>query len=399
METKLIEPHGGTLINRVAADEEIGPLLELSREMKRVRLSPRALSDLGLIAVGAYSPLKGFMTRETYLGVAHGKRLPGGLPWTLPITLAVESEETAYLKEGERVALLSPAGDPVGILHLEEKFSRDKREEARLVYGTEDEVHPGVSHLYAEGDILLGGDVTLLREMSLPGFEGYHLTPAQVRAVIRGRGWASVAAFQTRNPIHRAHEYIQKCVLEFVDGLLIHPLVGETKRDDVPADLRMRCYETLLKEYYPAERVILSVFPGAMRYAGPREAVFHALVRKNYGCTHFIVGRDHAGVGSYYGPTDAQKIFNEFGREELRITPISFDNSFYCTRCESMASPRTCPHGPAHRLSLSGTKVREMIKSREALPKEFTRPEVARLLSSWAGEERYLDILKLNKEA
>jgi sulfate adenylyltransferase len=323
------------------------------------------------------------MGRADYHHVVHELRLKNGMLWTLPITLAVDKDEGAKLTEGRDVALLGSDGELLGLLSVEEIFAYDKREEARLVYGTEETRHPGVQYLFQRGELLVAGPVSLIRRPSLPGFEDYYCTPAETRRRFIERGWRTVVGFQTRNPIHRSHEYIQKCALELMDGLLIHPLVGRTKLDDVPSEVRLRCYRVLEERYFPKERVMLSVFPGAMRYAGPREAVFHALVRKNYGCTHFIVGRDPAGVGGYYQPYAARDLFLRLSREELDITPLFFDEAFFCRRCDGMASSKTCPHESSERVALSGTRVRELLRSGEPLPEEFTRPEVSEILAEW----------------
>ncbi len=380
MPALLVPPHGGRLVDRLASESEARDILDRLPSLRRITISPRAVLDLELIAVGAYSPLEGFLTSDQYRTVLHDMRLPNGLPWSLPITLAVDSEQTAGLREGEEVGLTDASCSLVGVLEVADVFGYDKEEGAAAVFRTTDAAHPGVAALYAQGDVLLGGRITLVQRPPDRQFAAYWLDPAQTRAVFQGRGWRRIVGFQTRNPVHRAHEYIQKCALEIADGLLLHPLVGETKSDDIPADVRMRCYEALLEGYYPSDRVLLAVLPAAMRYAGPREAVFHALVRKNYGCSHFIVGRDHAGVGNYYGSYDAQHIFDEFGPEELGITPLFFEHTFYCGRCQGMASSKTCPHDGQARVSLSGTKVRDMLAAGEDLPGEFTRPEVARIL-------------------
>ncbi|MDP2947956.1 MAG: sulfate adenylyltransferase [Chloroflexota bacterium] len=385
----LIAPHGGKLVNRLAEGEARQELLERAPSLPALRLSARLISDLELIAVGGYSPLEGFLCRADYASVLEEMRLSNGLPWSLPITLPVGREEARALREGQEVALQDEDGQVQAILSLEEKYDYDKEREARQVYRTTDAAHPGVAVLHQQGDVLLGGKVTVVRRPRHDDFLPYRLDPAQTRAAISERGWRTVVGFQTRNPVHRAHEYIQKCALETVDGLLLHPLVGETKEGDIPADVRMHCYEVLLENYYPADRVLLAVLPAAMRYAGPREAIFHALVRKNYGCSHFIVGRDHAGVGEYYGPYDAQHIFHEFRPEEMGVTPLFFDATFYCRRCVAIVSQKTCPHQESDRLNLSGTQVREMLLVGEAPPPEFTRPEVARVLVE-AMQERTL---------
>lgn len=375
-----IEPHGGRLIDLMARGAEADALRERAESLPVIRLSSRSLSDLELLAVGGYSPLDGFITQADYRAVVDSMHLASGLAWPMPITLAVPAEEAASLREGGSVALADGSGRVLGVLEIAEKFGYDKAAEARDVYRTEDEAHPGVAALYAQGEVLLGGPV---RVLELPGhddFAQYRLTPSETRAEFAARGWRTVVGFQTRNPVHRAHEYIQKCAMETVDGLLLHPLVGDTKSDDIPADVRMRCYEVLIENYYQTDRVLLSVNPAAMRYAGPREAIFHAMVRKNFGCTHFIVGRDHAGVGSYYGTFDAQLLFREFAPGELGITPLMFDNTFFCRKCDGMASIKTCPHDAEARVSLSGTQVREMLKGGVMPPAEFSRPEVARVL-------------------
>lgn len=372
-------PHGGTLVSRGVSGAAADDLRRRAAGLPRLELSPRQLSDLGLIANGAFSPLDGFMTRTDYDSVLAEMRLANGLPWSIPVTLAVDA--AAAPRVDSAIGLYDGAGKLHGTLLVREVFRNDKEAEARDVYRTDDPAHPGVAALYAQGNMLVGGPVTVLAD---DGDRAYHLSPEQTRAVFESRGWRTVVGFQTRNPVHRAHEYIQKCALEIVDGLLLHPLVGETKSDDIPADVRMRCYEVLLDGYYPRDRVVLSVLPAAMRYAGPREAIFHALIRKNYGCTHFIVGRDHAGVGSFYGTYDAQQLFDRFEPRELGIIPLKYDNSFYCRRCEGMASEKTCPHTPDHRVALSGTAVRALLSQGQLPPPEFSRPEVARVLAEAA---------------
>ena len=371
-----IAPHGGRLVDRTVHGAEAEDLHRRAAELPAVRLTARQLSDLELIANGAFSPLEGFMGRADYESVVEEMRLVESLPWSMPVTLAVDPDDAPA--EGAAVALYDQHGTLRGALQAQEVYGYDKDREACAVYGTDEEAHPGVAALYAQGDVLVAGPVTVLPQerRSL-----YHLSPAETRTSFAARGWRTVVGFQTRNPVHRAHEHIQKCALEILDGLLLHPLVGETKSDDIPANVRMRCYEVLLANYYPPDRVLLAVLPAAMRYAGPREAIFHALIRKNYGCTHFIVGRDHAGVGTYYGTYDAQKLFDQFAPSELGITPLKFENSFYCRRCAGMASEKTCPHGPENHVSLSGTAVRALLRAGELPPHEFSRPEVARVLA------------------
>lgn len=380
MSTNLIPPHGGKLINRLFEGRERDEWLERAEELPRIKLNSRQLSDVELIATGAFSPLVGFMVLKDYLSVVEHQRLANGLPWTIPVTLAVTEEEAKRAGKFSELALTNDEGLVLAVLHLEEVFRYDREHEAQQVLSTTSEKHPGVHYLQSVGDHCLGGTISLLRRPERTEFANYLLDPKEVRFLFEHRGWQRVVAFQTRNPIHRAHEYILKCALETVDGLLLHPLVGDTRQEDVPSEVRLRCYLALLRTALPGQRAILSVYPAAMRYAGPREAIFHALARKNYGCTHFVVGRDHAGVGNFYGPYDAQKKFLEFEPGELGITPICFDNTFYCKKCGNMASEKTCAHRPEDRLVLSGTKVRELLRAGEDLPIEFTRPEVADIL-------------------
>ncbi|MDJ0618563.1 MAG: sulfate adenylyltransferase [Calothrix sp. MO_192.B10] len=372
-----IAPHGGHLVNRIATPEQKEEFLSKADFLPRVQLDERAVSDLHMIAIGGFSPLTGFMNKEDYDRVVSDMRLANGVAWAIPVTLSVSQEQADSLQEGNLVRLDDTTGRYIGVLHLTQKYSYDKRREAINVYRTEEDKHPGVKVVYNQGEINLAGDVWLLERDPHPLFPSYQIDPAASRLMFQEKGWNTVVGFQTRNPIHRAHEYIQKCALETVDGLFLHPLVGATKSDDIPADVRMRCYEILLENYYPPNRVILAINPSAMRYAGPREAIFHALVRKNYGCTHFIVGRDHAGVGDYYGTYDAQYIFDEFKPEELGIVPMKFEHAFYCTRTKQMATSKTSPSTKEERVHLSGTKVREMLRRGELPPPEFSRPEVA----------------------
>ena len=372
-----IAPHGGILVNRIATLDQRQEFFDKAESLPRVQLSDRSISDLQMIAIGALSPLKGFMNEADYRSVVKQMRLSNGLPWSVPITLSVTEAVADTLTEGTLVRLDTPAGEFAGILELAEKYRYSKEEEALNVYRTDDLKHPGVQVVDKSGPVNLAGDVWLLERELDVRFPQYQIDPAKSRILFKEKGWKTIVGFQTRNPIHRAHEYIQKCALETVDGLFLHPLVGTTKDDDIPADVRMRCYEILLEKYYPKERVILAINPAAMRYAGPREAIFHALIRKNYGCTHFIVGRDHAGVGDYYGTYDAQHIFDEFEPGELGIVPMKFEHAFYCTLTEQMATTKTSPSTPEQRVHLSGTKVREMLRAGKLPPPQFSRPEVA----------------------
>lgn len=376
----MIQPHGGKLVSRYADDDLKTELMEKSRQLLRIELDDKNISDLEMIASGAMSPLEGFMYRKDYLSVINDMHLANGVVWSLPITLSVQKEMASRIKDGDQVALVAPDNHLLAMMDVNDIFTYDKEEEARKVFRTTDKNHPGTAYVFQQGDYLLGGRITMLNRPEHTDFLDYRRDPSQTRQIFKDRNWETVVAFQTRNPIHRAHEYLQKCALEIVDGLLIHPLVGRTKSDDIPAEVRMESYKILLEKYYPANRVLLSVFPAAMRYAGPREAIFHAIVRKNYGCTHIIIGRDHAGVGDYYGTYDAQHIFKEFSRDELDITPLFFEHAFYCKECGNMGSAKTCPHHGSAHVFFSGTKVRKMLSHGELPPKEFSRPEVAKIL-------------------
>lgn len=373
-------PHGGRLINRVLEGKAREEWVERATQLPRVCLNARQLSDVEMIAVGAFSPLEGFVRSRDYESVLSEERLSNGVVWTIPVTLSVTEKAQRSIGRAEAVALTDVESRVVAVLEVEEIFRYDREREAQNVLGTTEKSHPGVRYLETAGEYCLAGPIHLLERRQDRAYENYRLDPKETRYLFAHHGWKTIVAFQTRNPVHRAHEYILKCALEIVDGLLLHPLVGDTRDEDVPAEVRIQCYLALMGSSLPAKRTVFSVYPAAMRYAGPREAIFHAIARKNYGCTHFVVGRDHAGVGNFYGPFDAQKKFFTFEPDELGITPLCFDATFYCRQCGQIASEKTCAHGPEHRMILSGTKVRELLRKGEELPLEFTRSEVAAIL-------------------
>lgn len=384
----LIRPHGGRLVNRFVAASQAQKLALQAAKLPAVRLSAKQACDLEMLAIGAFSPLTGFVGKADFEEICKSMRLASGCVWPIPITLAVDDAVKATLKVGQPAALYHADGTLLATIDVQEIYPHDKKLEIPAVFRTEDPAHPGVKQVLDEGNWLVAGPVSVLTVTPAkePGeqFTQYRLPPAKTREVFAAKGWKTIAAFQTRNPIHRAHEYLTKCALEITDGLLIHPLVGETKEGDIPAEVRMQCYIVLIDKYFVKDRTLLAVMPAAMRYAGPREAVLHALVRQNYGVSHFIVGRDHAGVGNYYGSYDAQDIFDEFKPGEIAITPLKFEHSAWCNVCEGMTSGKTCPHGPESKVFLSGTKVRDMLKAGQRPPQEFSRPEVADILIRWA---------------
>ena len=371
---------GGDLVDLKAPQSERAGLRDYAEKLPAVTLNARDLADLEMLASGAFSPLTGFMGEADYKRSRDAMRLASGIPWSIPITLGIDDAQARGLSAGQDVALATEDGARLAILKVAEIYRVDRKREAEAVFGTADEAHPGAKNVLSMPPTCLAGRITLFEDVPGRTFLEYPREPRQTRAQFREKGWKKIVAFQTRNPTHRAHEYIQKAALEICDGLMLHPLVGETKGDDVPAAVRMETYEVLLDLYYPKDRAMLAVMPAHMRYGGPREAILHAIVRRNYGCTHFIVGRDHAGVGSYYGTYDAQKIFDNFAPEEIGITPLTFENTFYCGKCGGMASFKTCPHSDSDRLLLSGTKVREMLRAGQAPPSEYTRPEIAAIL-------------------
>jgi len=384
----LVPPHGGSLRPLLASDDEREEGIKEAAALSKVRLNSREVSDLIMLAMGAFSPLEGFMGKEDYQRVVKEMRLTNGLLWPIPITLSVSTAEAGGIKEGQQVTLVNSDDDEIiGSMLVEEKYPYDKREEALQVFGTDDRQHPGVEKIFEQGEVYLAGPVKVFNEGGYPERFPEFARPDETRTIFAKKGWTTIAAFQTRNPLHRSHEYLTKIALEVCDGLLIHPIVGKLKAGDIPAEVRMECYDVLLDNYYPRDRVVLKVYPMEMRYGGPREAVLHAIIRQNFGCSHLIVGRDHAGVGNYYGPFDAQDIFDRLAPEDLYIQPLKLDATFWCNRCGSMASAKTCPHPAQDHLSISGTRLREMLARGERPPGEFSRKEVLDILIKYYQSE------------
>ncbi len=381
-----IAPHGGILVDRLLTGSELEAAKARAESLPKIKVDAYTAFDIDGIAKGLFSPLTGFMAEAETRRVLDTMHLRDGIPWTIPITLAVDQQTADGLPVGSQVAIEDDMGDIAAILHLTEKFSMDHAEICQKVYGTTDTTHPGVAYTMGLGPVFLAGDLDVLKARDIE-FQEFNLTPKETRAIFAEKAWKRIVAFQTRNPVHRAHEYLHKGAMEIADGHLLHPLMGTTKSDDIPGDVRMQCYQVILEHYYPKKHAMLSLMPVNMRYAGPKEAVMHAIIRKNYGCTHFIVGRDHAGVGNFYGTYDAHYIFDNFDPEEIGITPLFFEHTFFCKACGNMASIKTCPHTKENHVFLSGTKVREMLNKGEIPPVEFTRPEVAKVLIKWAQSE------------
>ncbi|HOH42455.1 MAG TPA: sulfate adenylyltransferase [Candidatus Hydrogenedentes bacterium] len=378
-----IAPHGGELKNCFIEAGDLESFKRHAASLQVIQIDAYTAFDVDAIAKGIFSPLEGFLGKEDTLSVLESMCLKTGLPWTIPVLFSVDTAVADTLELGQEVALKDDYNQIIAVMNIAEKFQLDKKYLAEKVYRTTETAHPGVAYTFSTGDVYLAGQLKVAHSRPVDHQE-YNLSPLETRAAFKERGWKRIVAFQTRNPIHRAHEYLTKCALEMCDGLLIHPLMGTTKSDDIPGDIRMKCYEVLLDKYYPKEHVMLSIMPVNMRYAGPREAVMHAIIRKNYGCTHFIVGRDHAGVGNYYGSYDAHYIFDEIDPAALGITPLFFEHAFFSKRTNDMATKKTCPGSSEEHVFLSGTKVRELLANGEAPPVEFTRPEVAQILIEWA---------------
>jgi len=373
----MIQPHGGKLIDRVLKGPALIDAEKRAKALPAIRLDAEQTSDIENIATGVFSPLEGFLGEKDFRSVLDKMQLTNGLAWTIPVVLAVDKKTADGLKIGGDVALLNPAGEPAAILHLAEKYGYDKAETAQKVFGTTDAAHPGVAKIMGMPEVLLGGSIDLIRETPTP-FHKYKLSPRETRKLFQDKGWSTVVGFQTRNTPHIGHEYVQKSALTLVDGLFINPVIGKKKKGDYRDEVILESYEELIKNYYVPERTTMAILMMEMRYAGPREAIFHAVIRKNFGCSHIIIGRDHAGVGSYYAPFAAQEIFSQF--PDLEITPLFFRSFFYCKKCGSVVSDKICPHGKEHQIQFRGTEIRDMLLRGEYPPAELVRPEVAKII-------------------
>lgn len=376
----MITPHGGKLIDRTLSEGEKDKAKEQAKTLPAIRLTADLVSDVENIAFGVFSPLKGFLGKEDYRSVLNHMRLANDLPWTIPIVLDVSRDEAGSLKEGQEVSLLNPDGEPIAILDLEERFEYDKDELAEKVFQTSDPAHPGVAKVEEMKDILLAGKIRLIQESPTP-FAKYKLKPLETRILFKEKGWRTVVGFQTRNTPHIGHEYVQKTALTFTDGIFVNPVIGRKKKGDFKDEVILASYDELIRNYYLRERAVVVILQMEMRYAGPREAIHHAIIRKNFGCTHIIIGRDHAGVGNYYPPYAAQDIFEEF--PDLVIVPLFFKSFYYCKKCQSVVNEKICPHPPSEHINFSGTKIREMLIQGKLPPPQLMRPEVAKIIISY----------------
>lgn len=386
----LVTPHGSArrLEVLLVPEEERAVELERARSLRRLPMSSRETSDLIMLGIGAFTPLRGFMGEADWRGVCDEMRLADGTFWPIPITVSASAAAAGELSDGDEVALVDgDTGEVMGTLRVEERYRIDREHECRQVFGTVDPVHPGVAKVMGQGEVNLGGPVRVLGEGHFPErYASIYLRPEETRRLFEERGWSTVAAFQTRNPMHRAHEYLAKIAIEVCDGLLVHQLLGRLKPGDIPAEVRVRCIDALVEGYFVPGTCVQAGYPMEMRYGGPREALLHAVFRQNYGCSHLVVGRDHAGVGSFYGPHDAQRIFDQIPADALELRPLKIEWTFHCTACDGMASARTCPHGREQRLIISGTRLREMLSAGEPVDPHFSRPEVLAILRNhYAG--------------
>jgi sulfate adenylyltransferase len=383
---QLVPPHASKTVKPLLLPEtERAEELKRASMLKQVPLDSRTVSDIFMLAMGAYTPLDGFMGHDDWRGSCLDMKLANGVFWPIPITLPVNKALADSLRAEEEVALTdASSGEILAVMEVREKYAIDKAIEAEHVYRTTDPKHPGVAKLLAQGDVNLAGRVMVLSEGEYPSkYPDLYIRPAESRAMFLERGWSRVAAFQTRNPMHRSHEHLVKIAVEVTDGVFIHQVLGKLKEGDIPAEVRTRAIQAMIDNYFRAGTVIQAGYPIEMRYAGPREALLHALIRQNFGCSHLIVGRDHAGVGDYYGPFDAHHIFDELWDGALHTEALKIDITFYCRKCFGMATAKTCPHGPEDHISISGTEQREMLINNADIPPEFSRPEVVAILKEY----------------